>query len=479
MICENVRMKKVKNMTMKYTYKKSVRVLAAAALTAVLMGSQVMPVFATDESMVETNTVIPENITIEYPVPLSEVVLPESEKGTLKWTDDSFVPSKRVQSCEVEFKPVHPEEFQDCEGWDAEAGVLFDSVTVVVSSIQEETPEEEPVQPQVPEITVTPGVTETPESSPAPEVSVTPSEKPEEMPKEPEAEGEVPSDSEGELGNDELIQEEVPEAESDSKDNIFDQPEENFTQDNRPTDVEETISEEEKLLRADENHNCNGIGVSGINLPWYVQFRVSSGSAYQFTNEADAGIFQSYEFELWDLQNNTEYDIPDGEYVSVTVPVKEGYDYTIEHLLDNGAMETIIPSVEGGTMVFSTSSFSPFGIAGSKPLVGEELTDDNYGSSAEIDGEDGAEGENVTTITNTPTASSGNEDKESGSSQVIKEDKNTSSDANTAKDTKDTGNSSSKTVNTGDNTPILPFVILFVAAIAVIAGVVVFLKKRK
>ena len=66
---------------------------------------------------------------------------------------------------------------------------------------------------------------------------------------------------------------------------------------------------------------------------------------------------KSYEFELWDTQKNTEYEIPDGEYISVTVPVKAGYTYSIEHLLDNGAMETIIPSVDGDTMTFSTHSF--------------------------------------------------------------------------------------------------------------------------
>lgn len=52
------------------------------------------------------------------------------------------------------------------------------------------------------------------------------------------------------------------------------------------------------------------------------------------------------------------------QYVSVTIPVKEGYEYSIEHLLANGATETIVPSVNGSTMVFSTHSFSPFGIAG-------------------------------------------------------------------------------------------------------------------
>lgn len=103
-----------------------------------------------------------------------------------------------------------------------------------------------------------------------------------------------------------------------------------------------------------------------------------SGDDYEFTNESEANVFQSYEFELWDLKNDTEYEVPDGEYVSVTVPVKAGYSYTIEHLLDSGAMETIVPSVDGSTMIFSTHSFSPFGIAGSKTLVGEEIEEDGY-----------------------------------------------------------------------------------------------------
>ena len=165
---------------------------------------------------------------------------------------------------------------------------------------------------------------------------------------------------------------------TDSKDdNIFDNPVLPDEKDNRPTDVEDNLSDEEKEERAEINHTCDGITVSGANLPWYVQFRVSSGDSYQFTNESDAMIFQSYEFELWDLQNDTEYEIPSGEYVSVTVPVKSGYEYTIEHLLDNGATETIIPSVEDGIMVFSTHSFSPFGIAGSRQLVGPDTGDDS------------------------------------------------------------------------------------------------------
>ena len=250
-------------------------------------------------------------------------------------------------------------------------------------------------------------------------------------------------------------------------DNIFDNPVLPDDKDDRPTDAEDSLSDEEKEERAALNHTCDGITVSGVNLPWYVQFRVSSGDSYQFTNESDAMIFQSYEFELWDLKNNTEYEIPNGDYISVTVPVKSGYQYTIEHLLDNGATETIIPSVENGIMVFSTHSFSPFGIAGSRQLVGPDAGNDTDDTDA---------------VTPAP-ASSDSQSSDSGKNNTVSV--NDSSDSNNGSSSDQNDNSAenkavknNNTVNTGDTTSIMPFVILFVAA-AVIAGVAVFIKKRK
>ena len=168
----------------------------------------------------------------------------------------------------------------------------------------------------------------------------------------------------------------------DDQKNIFDNPLDFTTADTRPATAEDDLTEEEQAARAAQNHSCEGISVSGIDLPWYVQFQVTSGENYEFKNEDNATIFQSYEFKLWDLKNNTEYEIPDGQYVSVTIPVKEGYKYSIEHLLDNGATETIIPSVNGNTMVFSTHSFSPFGIAGFRPIVGEDIANGAYGDGS-------------------------------------------------------------------------------------------------
>ena len=274
---------------------------------------------------------------------------------------------------------------------------------------------------------------------------------------------------------------EAPDAEE-NKDNIFDRKDD--TEDKRPQNAATDLTETEKEEIASQNHTCDGITVSGVDLPWYVQFRVSGGEDYQFTNEEDATIFKSYEFELWDTQNNTEYKIPDGEYISVTVPVKAGYTYSIEHLLDNGAMETIIPSVDGDTMTFSTHSFSPFGIAGSKSLVGPDA-------------------ESSTSATVTPAADASSSDTESsgtadsaetdstdtnaaGTSQNLTSDstdqeQSSSQNSNSTEDEAEEQSSattSKKQVNTGDSTQILPFVILFVAA-AVVAGVAVFFKKRK
>lgn len=274
---------------------------------------------------------------------------------------------------------------------------------------------------------------------------------------------------------------ETPDAEE-NKNNIFDRKDD--TEDKRPQNAATDLTETEKEEIASQNHTCDGITVSGIDLPWYVQFRVSGGEDYQFTNEEDATIFKSYEFELWDTQNNTEYKIPDGEYISVTVPVKAGYTYSIEHLLDNGAMETIIPSVDGDTMTFSTHSFSPFGIAGSKSLVGPDA-ESNTGatitpaadvSSSDTSSSDAADPAKTDSIdTNTAETSqnltSDSTDQEQPSSQ------NSDTAGNEAEE-QSSATTSKKQVNTGDNTQILPFVILFVAA-AVVAGVAVFFKKRK
>lgn len=518
--------------------RKNMQFFAVAALSAALVTSQFtyVPVMAESTAEVQASSLIPDNVTVEQPVPLSEISLPKSDYGTLSWVDSSSVPSKRVQSYDVVFRPYNTADLAKFSGWDGQSDAIYSSVTVVVSSFSkdidytdssyensdsqgtqengntgengedkttetpgsteisdndevrdqdtpdtvdedtkaddalnkaqdtEETPENKDTSAdtekkdsadmaETPEATVapdTPTVTEIPETTEMPEVTDTPDTT------------ETP---------------EITEAPESDKDNIFDGTEKNITPDERAQTVtDEEPSDEEKIELAATNHTCNGISVSGINLPWYVQFRAASGENYEFSNEAEANLFKAYEFELWDLKNNTEYEIPDGEYISVTVPVKAGYDYTIEHLLDSGAMEKIVPSVDGSTMVFSTHSFSPFGIAGSKTLVGEEIEDGSYSSgtttkSSATVGPTSAAASSTATSTNSSTSGTSVQSSSDQSSQ-------NATDTLTSDQGTQNGSSSVKAVSTGDNTPILPFVIIGIAA-AVIVAVLVYLKKRK
>lgn len=78
---------------------------AVAALTATLITGQFtyVPVMAGSTAEVEVSSLIPDNVTVEQPVPLSEISLPKSDYGTLSWVDSSSVPTKRVQSYDVVF----------------------------------------------------------------------------------------------------------------------------------------------------------------------------------------------------------------------------------------------------------------------------------------------------------------------------------------------------------------------------------------
>lgn len=566
---------------------KNIHFFAIAALAATLMAGQVQvsPVYA-DNTAVQLSSLIPDNVTVEQPVPLSDISLPDSEYGTLSWVDSSSVPSRRVQSYDVVFRPYDSSVLSRISGWDGESDAIYSSVTVVVSGMGAESEEsvtwkedseenydenyddsqtenaenqdnyaenqddsevkenenaaddgqasekepEATVTPSEGEVTEAPKATEVPseaEGTETPETTETPSEdkeenteitvteKPSEEENKTEKEDETDAENNQKSDDNKKTEDtkeeptaapevtEVPEVTETpaaivtpaaDKNNIFDGADKDIKEDDRSTEFEENLTAEQKAEMADENHSCNGITVSGIDLPYYVQFRVASGDDYEFTNESEANVFQSYEFELWDLKNNTEYAVSDGEYVSVTVPVKAGYSYTIEHLLDSGAMETIVPSVDGSTMVFSTHSFSPFGIAGSKTLVGEEIEEDGYDTGSDTDTSDSAQTAGLTPVADNSTTSSDNtantaantetstgnaatagaETADTSTVTTAQSSENVSDDAQNEEDS----SSSVKAVHTNDPTRILPFVILAVAAGAIV-GVIVYLRKRK
>ena len=118
----------------KVSRRKSVAIFAAAAMTAALLGGQVYPTAASDQTYeIEKSSLIPDNVTVEEPAALSEIDLPKSDYGTLSWVDESYVPDNRIQSCKVIFRPNGTVDLSYLPGWDAEEGVVKGRITLVVT----------------------------------------------------------------------------------------------------------------------------------------------------------------------------------------------------------------------------------------------------------------------------------------------------------------------------------------------------------
>ncbi len=521
---------------LKQQFKKTAAFLAAAALSASLLGTTGFAALASETSgRIETSVLIPDNITIQSPASLSEIRLPDSPYGTLKWADDSQYADERSESFEVVFIPGKDVDLSGASGWDSSSGKLRGYVTVVITDleeIQEESYEESYEEPQE-------EISEDVSETALEETGETPSdageeEFPEDASPVEDEESSIETEGTSEQATEDTQQtqtdsvetaseEENSEADSSDADaantdpssdtvdttvsetgtpeeedsaeetpaasditetpvpeSIFDQ---ELSEEDRPEDAAENLTEEEMAVQGEINHSSGGICVTGVELPWYVQFRVSDGSEYQFSNESNAAIFKSYEFELWDLKNDEAYEIPDGQYISVMIPVTAGYNYTVEHILDNGAIETIVPTLNESTLIFSTHSFSPFGIAGSTPVVGGDIAENNYVTPTPTPGQTTA----TATATPTPsTSSTGNSGSgnNSGSSSTSTGNSGSSSGSSSStvqnqKVTPTPETSSTRTVQTGDNTPIVLFVVLAILACAVIAGILIWLLNRK
>ncbi len=433
--------------------KRGVRLLAAAVLGASLVTAGVYPALAGEESaQTEEKKVIPD-ITVSECMALGDIPLPANEYGTLTWEDPTYVPSWRTESCAATLKPAEGVDLSWMEGWNEEEGVWKGSVTVITESLpeeedvitEEETPdpeedavteEETPAEEEAPLEEETPVVEEDPDWDPqaallAAEEQLTPVEETA-APQAQEAEEE-----------DAVTEEETPDPE---------------TEETQPQEEEETLTPEEQQIQGEINHSSGGITVSGEAIPWYVQFLVTVGEAYERTDENTATIYQSYIFDLWDLKNDCAWSLPDGEVATVTIPVKEGYEYTVEHVLDSGAVESITPTVQGSTMVFTTHSFSSFGIAGTKPVVGDDVTDKNYPST-----------------TPSPTVKPGTSKAPSSSSGKVDKDNAGYTDRDEEEDTNTT---KATAVETGDDTPILPFVLIMSSAVVLILGTGFIIRRR-
>src|SRR5699024_1041951 len=152
-----------------------------------------------------------------------------------------------------------------------------------------------------------------------------------------------------------------------------------------------------------------GIRVEGDFLPYYVDLQVSYNDELDQLPDAGIGqILSAYEIKLWDLKENEEYKIPEGNKVRVMIPLPENADsfsqLSIANYLVNSEYvyyttpteeypgNLTIITIEGiEYLTFETASFSPFNVGGSQ-LVGPGTQLPQSGSSSQNTGNNSSSG---------------------------------------------------------------------------------------
>lgn len=235
------------------------------------------------------------------------------------------------------------------------------------------------------------------------------------------------------------------------------------------------LLESAKQMAAAYNHTQRGVSVYG-NIPWYVQFRVKLTDIGE-KEEKGMQILVPYELKLWNLFTDSVYTLPEGESVTVTMPVPdvdiEG-EFTVFHYHADGSVESIRPVINGNMMSFETSSFSPFSVAGSMMITGVGIGNTSGGGTSS--GSSTGNGDHTTGNTSSGSAGTSGGGNTSGTGTPGTGSSSTGGSVAGSSTGSSTG-SYVAAVNTGDNTKVFPAVLLQILAFAAIAGVV--LRRRK
>lgn len=247
-------------------------------------------------------------------------------------------------------------------------------------------------------------------------------------------------------------------------------------------DVQELISQDVKdeLTVAQESAklgllSCEGLTVTGTFLPWYVQFIVEIKDGVNLETADVSTLLSSYDLKLWDLMTDTEYEIPEGEKVTVTMKAPDMglyQDIVIVHTLKDGSKEYITPVIEGEWLHFETSSFSPFDVAGNKVIVGVQFPDDTASNSSGSLISGNGTSSNSTSSGNSTNSSSATNNSSTVSSSTTKN----SSSAASSSSTKSSSTSKTSSVKTGDVTVVFPYLL---SAGAATIGVAAAGRKKK
>ena len=195
------------------------------------------------------------------------------------------------------------------------------------------------------------------------------------------------------------------------------------------------------------NHAHNGVTVSG-SLPWYVQFTAEINDSRD--NGESGQIIVPYDLKLWDMYRNVAYVLEPGEKVTVSMPVPDAdlsNGLTIYHYKADGTTEVLHPVINGETMSFETSSFSPFDVAGGTLLSGIGVNNsNNYTGGSTPSSTPSTNNNTNSTPNNTSNNSNGNNNGTSGSNT-------------TNLKPQPAGSTLAASPNTGDATPIAVMVL--------------------
>lgn len=260
----------------------------------------------------------------------------------------------------------------------------------------------------------------------------------------------------------------------------------------QPGKLGEVAQEAPEVIPVGSLIDESGVQVYADFLPFYVDLQVSYNDSVSQLPDAGIGeILSAYELKLWDLKNNTEYQIPEDKKVKVLIPLPENADcysdLAIAHYLGNNEYEYFIFDKDGkiGNMTievkdgeeylaFETASFSPFNVGGHQ-IVGPGITSPGH----------------------TPSTGTGNQSTQQSGQQQSQQSNNSSAQNNASQSSQGTSTTQKKpgnqtvsgsgssnvtiihTVKTGDDTEIAQYVLLGVGALALGAGAVVVKKKKK
>lgn len=416
--------------------------------------------------------------------------------GSFAW-ENQAEPEAYETERKVVFTPSDTEEkdYSQVSGWNEETKTVVRTVKVVTEELKnpesETKPEDNTEKPgdsankedtENPESGTDEGNTEKPEDSTDKEDEVQKPETPQDNGEKDETDKTDSEDKqEGKEDSDKVVitpveEEKAPEKEETTEENVDYSAEQGKT-------GEVADKAPEAVPVGSLIDEATGVQVSGDFLPFYVDLQVSYNDAVSELPDAGIGeILSAYELKLWDLKENEEYKLPEGEKVKVLIPLPENAncysELSIAHYLGNNEYEYFVFDRDGkvGNMSveevdgkeylsFETASFSPFNVGGHQ-IVGPGTSSNNHKPSTGT-----AAGSSGSTAGGTTTTQTTQNSGTTGTAANT----NTQSSASTAKKS---NTKVIRTVKTGDENNIMTYLLAGGAAV-VLAVIAIILGKKK